>query len=56
MHYIEKFQSLKTSNFMAWSLMVLKLMKVQKDQKYVSSWTVKILLFDTENNRDADFT
>lgn len=42
--------------------MVLKLIKVQKDQKDVSSWTVKILkiLFDTENNiwseDDVDFT
>lgn len=35
---------------MTWSLMLLKLIKVQKDQKDVSSWTVKILLFDTENN------
>lgn len=35
---------------MTWSLMVLKLIKVQKDQKDVSSWTVKIILFDTENN------
>lgn len=45
---------------MIWSLTVLKLIKVQKDQKDVSSWKVKILLFDTENNicseDDVDFT
>lgn len=34
---------------MTWSLMVLKLIKVQKDQKNISSWMFQILLVDREN-------